>query len=199
MVQSPSAKMPSTEDFMEMEQITIAGHAYNVPVRYEEGHELTAGEASALNQTFHENIRNNLAKKAKEGTLTQGEVDQYAQGYQFGVRTPGTGGVTRDPVQSEAMRIAKRQVSDLIRKSGKKVSDYEATAINSAAQALIQRDPAILDLARQRVAEQQSLAQNDLGDILAGLTEKPAQPQPTAEHQPQEAPHTAHHAGGEAA
>ena len=156
-----------------MEQITIAGQAFNVPLRYEEGHELTAGEASALNQTFHENIRNNLAKKAKEGTLTQAEVDTYATSYAFGVRAAGTG-VTRDPVQSEAMRIAKKQVADLVRKSGKKVSDYEASAITAAAQALIAKDPAILDLARQRVAEQQSLAQADLGDILAGLTEKPA-------------------------
>jgi hypothetical protein len=160
-----------------MEQITIAGHSFNVPMRYEEGHELTAGEASALNQTYHENIRNNLAKKAKEGALTQEEVDSYAQSYQFGIRAAGTG-VTRDPVQSEAMRIAKKQVGDLLRKSGKKVSDYEVEAINDAARKLIAKDPAILDLARQRVAEQQSLASADLGDILSGLTEKPAAAEP---------------------
>ena len=173
-----------------MEQITIAGQTFNVPLRYEEGHELTAGEASALNQTFHENIRNNLAKKAKEGTLTQDEVDQYASTYQFGVRAAGTG-VTRDPIMSEAMRIAKKQVGDLIRKSGRKVSDYEVTAINSAAKALIDKDPAILDLARQRVAEQQSLAQADLSDILAGLTEKPAaQPVADSPEQAVQAPTT---------
>jgi hypothetical protein len=57
---------------MSMEQITIAGQSFNVPIRYEEGHELTSGEASALNQTYHENIRNNLAKKAKEGTAHPG-------------------------------------------------------------------------------------------------------------------------------
>jgi hypothetical protein len=49
-----------------VEQITISGHSFNVPVRYEEGHELTAGEASALNQTYHENLRNNFAKKVKD-------------------------------------------------------------------------------------------------------------------------------------
>src|SRR6266446_4903096 len=68
----------------QMEQITIAAQTFNVPLRYEEGHELSAGEASALNQTYHENIRNNLAKKAKEGTLTQADVDAYASEYQFG-------------------------------------------------------------------------------------------------------------------
>src|ERR1019366_7774418 len=105
-----------------MEQITISGHPFNVPVRYEEGNELTAGEASALNQTYHENIRNNLAKKAKEGVLTQVEVDAYAESYQFGVRTAGVG-VTRDPVMAEAMRIAKKQIAELLKKSGKRIGD----------------------------------------------------------------------------
>lgn len=160
---------------MSMEQITIAGQSFNVPLRYEEGHELTSGEASALNQTYHENIRNNLAKKAKDGELTQADVDSYAEGYQFGVRAAGTG-VTRDPVMSEAMRIAKKQIGELLKRSNKSIRDYEASALNDAARKLIAKDSAILDLAKQRVAEQQSLAQADLGDILSGLTEKPAAP-----------------------
>lgn len=157
-----------------MEQITIAGSPFNVPVRYEEGHELTSGEASALNQTYHENIRNNLAKKAKEGTLTQADVDSYAETYQFGVRAAGTGGVSRDPVMSEAMRIAKKQLAELLKKSGKKVGDYEVAAINDAAKKLLDKSPEIMELARQRVEEQRALASADLGDILGGLTEKPA-------------------------
>lgn len=162
-----------------MEQITIASQPFNVPVRYEEGHELTAGEASALNQTFHENIRNNLAKKAKDGTLTQADVDDYAASYQFGVRAAGVG-VTRDPVMSEAMRIAKKQLGELLRKAGKKISDYEVTAINESAKKLLDKTPEIMELARQRVAEQQALAQADLGDLLSGLVEKPVPPTPAA-------------------
>jgi hypothetical protein len=157
-----------------MEQITIAGSPFNVPMRYEEGHELTAGEASALNQTYHENIRNNLAKLAKEGLLTQEKVDEYAESYQFGVRSAGAG-VSRDPVMSEAMRIAKKQIAELLKKSGKKVGDYTVETINGAAKALLAKDPAIMDLAKQRVEEQQALASADLGDILSGLAEKPAE------------------------
>ena len=163
-----------------MEQITIAGNTFNVPVRYEEGHELTAGEASALNQTYHENIRNNLAKLAKEGLLSQEKVDEYAGQYQFGVRAAGAG-VSRDPVMSEAMRIAKKQIAELLKKSGKKVGDYTVETINGAAKALLAKDPAIMDLARQRVAEQQSLAADGLDDILSGLATKPADPAPAAE------------------
>lgn len=177
-----------------MEQITIAGHAFNVPVRYEEGHEMTAGEASALNQTYHENLRNNFAKKVKEagasadvGSL-QTELDAYAQAYQFGVRAAGTGvgSTTRDPVMSEALRLAKKQIGDLIKAKGGKVSNYEPAQITEAAKKLIDRDPAILDLARQRVSEQQAMAANALpDDLLSGLVAKPVPAEPAVHTEPQ--------------
>jgi hypothetical protein len=155
---------------MPSEQITIGGKSFNVPLRYEEGHELSAGEASALNQTFHENIRNNLAKAAKDGTLTQEAVDQYASGYQFGVRA---GGATRDPVQAEAMRIAKAKITAALKGAGKKVADVEVSALNAAAKALIDRDPQITQLAQQRVQEQQALATGDLADLIGNLQAVP--------------------------
>lgn len=154
---------------MPSEQITIGGASYNVPLRYEEGHELTAGEASALNQTFHENIRNNLSKQAKDGTLTQEAVDAYANEYQFGIRS---GGATRDPVQAEAMRIAKSKITAALKAAGKKVGDVETSALNEAAKALIARDSQIMELARQRVAESQALATGDLSELIAGIPAK---------------------------
>lgn len=165
-----------------MEQITIAGHAFNVPVRYEEGHELTAGEASALNQTYHENLRNNFAKKVKDAgeqpdlAALQAELDEYAAAYAFGVRTGG-GGASRDPVMSEAMRIAKKQIGDLIRAKGGKVNDYEPAAITNAAKALLGRAEGekIMEVARARVEEQKSLAQGSLEDLIGGLAVKPAE------------------------
>src|SRR5687768_14778185 len=85
--------------------IQIAGKSFRVPSPFTEGHVLTAGEASQLNQVFHENIRNNQAKKIKAGGKSdeefQGEIDAYAQNYQFGVRTGG-GGRTTDPVLRKA-------------------------------------------------------------------------------------------------
>jgi hypothetical protein len=162
-----------------VEQITISGHSFNVPVRYEEGHELTAGEASALNQTYHENLRNNFAKKVKDAgdgadvAALQAELDKYANEYQFGTRTAGAG-VSRDPVMSEAMRIAKKQIGDLIRAKGGKVNDYEPAAITNAAKALLGRPEGaqIMEVAKARVEEQKSLASSNLGDLLSGLTTK---------------------------
>jgi hypothetical protein len=172
-----------------MEQITIAGHSFNVPVRYEEGHELTAGEASALNQTYHENLRNNFAKKVKDAgeaadlAALQAELDAYAGEYQFGVRSGGGGGVSRDPVMSEAMRIAKKQIGDLIRAKGGKVNNYEPSAITNAAKALLDRPEgaAIMEAARKRVEEQKTLAAGDLGDLLSGLTTKAPEAAPAGE------------------
>lgn len=163
---------------MQTEQITIAGSTYNVPVRYEEGHELSAGEASALNQTYHENIRNNLAKQAKEGTLTQEAVDAYAASYAFGIRSGG--GASRDPVMAEAMRIAKSKITAALKAAGKKVSDIETSALNDAAKALIDRDPQITELAKTRVAESQALATGDLADLISALPAKAPEAAATA-------------------
>src|SRR6516165_9736225 len=159
-----------------MEQITIAGKTFNAPLRYEEGHELTAGEAGALNQTYHENLRNNFAKKVKDAkdagdydhTAMQSDFDTYAEAYQFGLRIGG-GGAPRDPVMSEAMSIAKGQVRAALKKKGIKVATVTAQAITDVAKKLLDRNPAIMELAKQRVAEAQAAAAEDLSDLVSGL------------------------------
>lgn len=158
-----------------MEQITIAGETFNAPVRYKEGDELTAGEASALNQTFHENLRNNFAKKVKDAKekgdydneVLQLEFDDYAKEYQFGVRTGG--GPVRDPVLAEAMAIAKSQIRVALKKKGVKLNLVAAAAITEAAQKLIARTPQIMELAKQRVEEAQAVAASDLSDLVSGM------------------------------
>lgn len=164
---------------MQTEQITIAGHVFNVPVRYAEGHELTAGEASALNQTYHENLRNNFAKSVKEaleaGAFDQGsfqeKLDEYALSYQFGVRSGG-GGRTTDPVMAEAMNIARGMIRAKLREQKRK--NVDPKAINEAAKNLIAKRADIMELARQRVAEQQAAASEDLSDLVADLPTKAA-------------------------
>jgi len=163
------------------ESITIAGEVFTAPVRYEEGHELTAGEASALNQTYHENLRNNFAKKVKDakeaGTfdmeLMQADFNDYAEAYQFGLRIGG-GGAPRDPVLSEAMSIAKGQIRAALKKKGVKISTVEGSAITEAAKKLIARDDRIMTLAKQRVEEAQAAAADDLSDLVTGLPLKQA-------------------------
>lgn len=152
---------------LERQELTINKSTFTIMDRFEEGHECSAGEASALNQTLRENVRNNLSKK--EG-LTQEQVDAYAAEYAFGVRTPGAGR-TSDPVMSEYMRLAKDKIKQMLKAKGKKA---EADAITEAAKNMLNTDHGkpIWALAQQRVAETQSLAADALDDIVAGIPEK---------------------------
>ena len=126
------------------EEITIQGQAFRVPVRYAAGHQLTEGEAGALNQTFHENLRNNFAKKVNEGSeagltkeMLQQQLDDYATDYQFGVRTGG-GGFRGDPVMTLAMNIAREMVRGAIKSKGLDQEQWPASRVSAAAKQLIE-------------------------------------------------------------
>jgi hypothetical protein len=155
------------------EEITIAGQIFNVPNPYLAGHTCTAGEADALNQTFHEAIRNNLAKKAKEGNLTQDEVDDYASRYEFGVRKGGGGG-PRDPVRTRAMDIARDKVKGALRKKyGKDAASFSAKQISSLAQDALEKHPEWVEIARQQIQEEAQLAEEALDDVIEGVEPNP--------------------------
>ena len=142
--------------------ITISKRAFTVEPRYSAGHVLNDNEAGALNQTFYENLRNNFAKQATEGA-SQEDFDKYAAAYKFGVRVGGSG-PTRDPVQAQAIAIAKDRVKAQIQKLGKKLSDFTAAKLTTLAQALIEKDPSIVELAKARVEELRSMATAELDD-----------------------------------
>ena len=116
-------------------QITIAGLVFDVEDKYAEGHAVTANEAGALNQTRAENLRNNFAsvvRKAQE-EVNEGnpegadpidlddeakaalreEFAKVATAYEFGVR--GGGVRITDPVEREAVRLAKEQIDAAIK------------------------------------------------------------------------------------
>jgi hypothetical protein len=105
--------------------LTIAGVALTLIGRFAAGHVLTENEASALNQTFAENVRNNCAKKVKElseaGTdvaAIQAVVDEYAANYDFGVRKATSQAVSRDPVARRATTIARNAVTAALKAKG---------------------------------------------------------------------------------
>ena len=171
-----------------MSKITIAGREFQVDPRYAEGHVLNVNEASALNQTFFENLRNNFAGKMKDGAIPEAELDskfaEYAASYAFGVRTGGGGG-SRDPVEVEAMNLARDAIKKGIQnlfasgKSTKKVGDYSAKAISEAAAKLIEQNPVYREKAKERVAQMQEVAGESVdSSILDSLT---ANAEPTEE------------------
>jgi len=167
---APSA---GTQEHTMSEQITIQGLTFNVPVPYSEGHPLTAGEASALNQVFHENLRNNFAariKKLKEAAAPidadelQKALDEYAGSYAFGVRTSGGPRAVADPVKREAINLAKAAIKAALAAKGKSVKDAGGNEwLAEKAAELVETRPQFTEQAKARLAEQQALASDILG------------------------------------
>lgn len=154
-----------------MHTLTISGKPFTVEARYSEGHVLTANEAAALNQTFFENLRNNFAQRAKDGE-DQTAFDEYAASYEFGVRT---GGGSRDPVETEAMSLARDYVKQVIQKNGKKVSDYTAEQISTAAKQQVETNPVFREKAKERIAEMQAVASQSIDpSVMEALLAAPA-------------------------
>ena len=139
---------PEIETGAATQSVTILGTRFNVQSPYSAGHFCTKGEARALNQKRLEGVRNKLAVTAKDRALTQADVDAYASSYVFGVRTAGRH--TSDPVQAEALELARR----LVRKAGQ--SRRENT---QAARELLQSEKgdAIRAQAAKRLAELKDL------------------------------------------
>lgn len=124
-------------------EFTIAKVKFNLAPRYAEGHVLTANEANAMNQTFFENIRNNLSKLVKESLdpnsekpLTveelQTKVDEYAAAYVFGAGRSTSNAIVRDPVDKEALRLARNALAAYLKKIGKKKEDLTEEAYDNA-------------------------------------------------------------------
>lgn len=156
------------------DQITIQGTVFRVPVRYAAGHTLNDGEASALNQTLHENIRNNMAKRVAEGQeaglpteTIQQQVDDYANDYAFGVRTGG-GGFRGDPVMTLAMNMARDLVRNQIKVKNLDQDEWPAARISQAAKALLDsqgEDGKMIALARKQVEAEKEAAKEAMASV----------------------------------
>jgi len=164
---------------MPNETITIQGKSFAVPVKYEEGHVLKVNEASALNQTYWENLRNNFANKVKEGieaglddaTLQQ-QLDDYAADYEFGERRGG-GGFRGDPVMTAAMNIARELIRTQVKVKG--LEEFSAPKVTQVAKALLEKqgpDGAIINAARLQVEAEKEAAssvKDEVDQVLAGV------------------------------
>lgn len=156
------------------DEITIQGEVFRVPVRYKAGHQLNDGEAGALNQTYHENLRNNFAKRVSEGVeagvpkeTIQQQLDDYANDYQFGVRASG-GGYRGDPVMTLAMNIAREMVRGAIKAKGLDLEQWPASRVSQAAKALIDsqgEEGKIVATARKQVEAEKEAAREAMQSV----------------------------------
>jgi len=157
-----------------MTQITIQGKQFEVSSPYVAGPwTLTEGEAHTLNQTRHENVRNNFAKKVKEWNGTddlQAQVSKYDEEYEFGVRGEG-GGTSRDPVEVEARGLARAAIKAKLKEMNQTA---DAKAVNGAVEALLAsaKGERFREAAKNRVAEKQRIAEQEksgMENILASI------------------------------
>lgn len=181
-----NAETPSTH-----KEITIAGHAFPVLQPYAAGHSITEAEAKALNQVRAENIRNNMASKVK-AAFADGEdrkeddptpetiadfVAAYDNAYEFTLASVGAGRKPTDPVEAEALKIARTTFADFC--ASKKLTvkavreKIGEDAYNAKLAEIAERDEIVKEAKRRvKVREAQAgaaLDDLDLGDL--GSTE----------------------------
>ncbi len=152
--------------------VFVQGKNFDIPKPFAEGYVCTASDAGVLNQTLGENTRNNWAERVKKeveaGTFDQAkmqaEIDEYLEGYEFGVRR-GRG--PADPVEREALNIAKDIVRKAIREKGYKLGDIESDEINRLAESVIADNPDVAKEAKRRVEQRNKMT---TGDLDLGLT-----------------------------
>jgi hypothetical protein len=159
-------------------EISIAGHKFQISAPYQAGHVVTEAEAKVLVQTRAENIGNNFRKRVKEAgdnheTLKAlaAEIAKYDAEYAFtsanAVRTPV------DPVEAEAMRIAREYVSAKIKALGNKsLKAYFLVEGNEDKYEAAVEKVSLLDdtikLAKQRVANKKKVAELGSDDLGLG-------------------------------
>jgi hypothetical protein len=166
----PEEKIMEIPAGTETKQVTIAGVTVAVPLPFSEGHVLSANEAAVLNQTFGENIRNNNASAFRkvieesggkpDVSLLQTTIDTYILDYEFGVRRGGGGGGSRDPVTTEAMKIARELLRNSLKAKGIKVSEVGAEQLNKLAAEAIEKHPQIREQAEVSVAARQAAVES---------------------------------------
>lgn len=173
-----------------MPQVTISGTQFDIPAPYSEGHTLNAAEASVLNQTFLENIRNNAAGRIKAAKEKMGEsfsvdtpvggegedasktlrqlISDYANTYQFGVRTTRTAEPV-DPVEREARVIAREVLAKALKEKGVKKADLPENTYEDALASYAANDKIVKE-AKRRVKERESIGLDeiDLGIVVQG-------------------------------
>ncbi len=138
--------------------ITIQGIQFSVPAPFVEGHTLRSNEAEVLNQTYAENIRNNFAAKVKLALSDEAELDPnalqiqlnaYIETYDFGIRRGSGGGAVRDPVATEARKMAADAVRNALKKKGLTVKEVGKDKLKELVDGVYTKNAEVL-LARAR-------------------------------------------------
>lgn len=157
---------------------TIGGIEVQVPAPYHEGYTLSEAEAQMLNQTFAENISNNMRAKAtnEDGSAVdaaafQTAVDEYVAKYQPGVRQGGGGGGARalTPVEVEVRNIATAKLKEILKQRGLKQRDINFTEVRD--RLIDEHKDALTAQAEKVVRAREKAATADGDDMFASIVD----------------------------
>lgn len=162
--------------------LTVQGITFPLPLtpRYSEGHVLTLVEASVLNQTFAENLRNNwagrmkahldkVAKDVPTESLDASIIEQlrtdfveYAGTYTFGFRQPR---IVLDPIEHLARKLAKETILSALRERKIDVKTISAEKMEEYVTSLLGKRPDLRKEAKRRIDATKKVS----SDIFAEL------------------------------
>lgn len=156
-------------------EISVQGLAVTVKQPYTEGHVITPSEAYALNQTFAENIGNNVRalinKLLKEHTkdkieelphevlrALRAKAEEYSDSYEFSISGRGGPRAPVDPVAREAFKIAGDILRGHLKKKEIKLADLPEGKFEELVQGILTKNPQIEEEAKRRVENRKELA-----------------------------------------
>jgi len=159
---------------MSTKTIQILGEKYEISAPYVAGHALSEAEAKVLNQTRGENIGNNFRKSVKDAlaladetarsaalTKILEEITAYDKEYVFTVS--GTHQVV-DPVEREALKLAKAAVMAKLKADGRDIKAIDKEKLEAAIEKVALRED-ILKAAKKRVSELKKSTETSLEDL----------------------------------
>lgn len=168
---------PLSANRAKLMQFSISDYTFEITDRFEPGHQLSAGEAEALNRLRAENIRKNCSRlvtaalaSTHDGNLLpyeacldiQAQISEYSARYEFEAR-----GETIRPgaIQAEALGIAEAR----LRASKRELyGELEAMDwLDPAEIAAEAKGPVAQSEARARVLAQRALGRASLEEMLA--------------------------------
>ena len=157
--------------------ITIQGFEFEILTPYAEGHVVNEAEAKALNQTRLENVRNNAARVVKAATDEEGnlvdeaavraQIAEYDANYVFTLASVGGGRKPSDPVEAEALRMARAAITAQLRAAGRKAKDIDKDVLDAAVAKLAGQDN-LRKAAAKAVKERAALAEGALDALDLG-------------------------------
>lgn len=145
----------------------INGHSFEISQPYVDGQTINEAEARALNQVRSENIGNNVREKVKE-LLEAGNIDgavalvaERDAEYVISLSNVGAS-VRRDPIETEARKIARELIKNSLAESGRKLTQAPEGTSKEEWDAKIEAETDriaeledVLKVARKNVADRQ--------------------------------------------